>query len=240
MRKILVVLVLLFLAGFVYSEPLIEISIEITEVNENKSVELGISWPSDSGINYRGNLNSIPSIVATGDWVRNATFTSSLKALENHGYATILAKPKIITKSGTLASFSVGGEIPIATAAGFGATSVEWKPFGIKLSITPRVLKDDMIEIIVDAEISRIDNSLSVAGFPGIASRKATSNVEIKNGETMILAGLVQSTKEKQRTGIPFLCDIPLLGLLFSTTKDVVINTNVLIFITPRLIVQQK
>jgi len=238
--KRLIFIPLLFFSVLLYAEPLIEISVEITEVNENKSIELGISWPTDSGINFSGNLNDIPSIIGTGDWIRNASFTSSLRALEEHGYATILAKPKIITKSGTAASFSVGGEIPIATSAGFGSTSVEWKEFGIKLNITPRLLKDDMIEIIVDTELSRIDKSISAGGYPGLATRKATSNLEIKNGETMILAGLIQSTKEKQKSGVPFLCDIPIIGRLFSNTTDVVIDTNVLIFITPRLIVQEK
>ncbi|MDR3049883.1 MAG: type II and III secretion system protein [Elusimicrobiota bacterium] len=237
--KRFIIVPLLFLSTLLYAQQLIEISVEITEVNENKSIELGIQWPTESGISYSGDLNSIPSVIGTGDWIKNTKFTSSLKALEDHGLATILAKPKIITKSGTEASFMVGGEIPIVTSNMTG-TTVDWKEFGIILKITPSVVKDDNIGIVVNTELSRIDNSIQAGGYPGIATRKANSNLEIKSGETMVLAGLIQTTKEQQRSGVPFLCDIPIIGRLFSVTKDIFIETNVLIFITPRLITQDK
>jgi pilus assembly protein CpaC len=237
--KKLILIPLLFLSISLYGEQVIEISVEITEVNENKSIELGIQWPTESGISYSGDLNSIPSVIGTGDWIKNSNFTSSLKALEDHGLATILAKPKIITKSGTEASFMVGGEMPVVTSNMTG-TTVDYKKFGIILKITPSVIKDDNIGIVVEAELSRIDNSISVGDYRGLATRKANSNLEIKSGETMVLAGLIQTTKEQQKSGVPFLCDIPIIGRLFSVTKDIYTETNVLIFITPRLIIQDK
>jgi pilus assembly protein CpaC len=231
MKKLILILTL-FLATVAYSsEQMIEIAVEITEVNENKTKDLGIKW-TDTVSAIEGN---IPSIIESGDWSRSTAFLATLKALEENGAAKVLSKPKLVTKSGTSANFMVGGEFPVA-AVTVGSTSVHWKKYGIIMDITPTVTKDDKIDIVINTELSRIDHSVQSGGYYGLTKRHASSNLQIKNGETVVLAGLIETTKEKVVNGIPFLCDIPILGVLFSSTRDIEKKTNVLIFVTTKLI----
>ncbi|MDR3253705.1 MAG: type II and III secretion system protein [Endomicrobium sp.] len=215
---------------------MIVISIEITEINENKSKELGIEWPT----NISTLEANIPSIIEMGSLERMTKFSADIKALEANGAAKVLSKPKLVTKSGTNARFMVGGEFPIVAAA-VGASSINWKEYGIIMKITPTIIKDNNIDIVLSTELSRLDYSIpTVATYPVIAKRQAPSHIQMKDGDTMILAGLIETTRGETVTGIPFLSDIHVLGLLFSTTKNTEVKTNVLIFVTTKLIERQK
>lgn len=220
-----------FFASLVYSQEMIEISVEITEINENKSMELGIKWPDE----IQAVESAIPSIIESGAWERVTAFNTTLKALQTNGAAKVLSNPKLITKSGTTAKFMVGGEFPVV-ATGVGTSSVDWKEYGIIMTITPTITKDNKIDIKLNTELSRLDYNAPVAGYPSIAKRHASSHLQIKDGETMVLAGLIETTKGKTVEGIPLLSDIPILGVLFSLTKDYETKTNVLIFVTPKII----
>jgi pilus assembly protein CpaC len=143
--------------------------------------------------------------------------------------------PKLVTKSGATAKFMVGGEIPIV-ATGVGTSSIKWKEYGIIINIKPTLSKDGKIDIVIETELSRIDHSVQVAGYPAIRKRKASSHLQIKAGDTMVLAGLIETTKTKTRKGVPFLCNIPVLRLLFGVTRYTEEKTNVLIFVTTKLI----
>ncbi|MDR3125050.1 MAG: type II and III secretion system protein [Endomicrobium sp.] len=228
----LILLLGLFCGAVAYSaEQMVEISVEISEINEDKRKELGIEWPSVISVEE----SNIPAIVESGAFLRKTNFSTTLKALETNGAAKVLSKPKLITKSATRATFMVGGEFPIVLT-GLGTSSVKWKKYGIMMNITPRILTNNKIDIVLDTELSRIDNSVSVAGYPIIATRQASSHLQIKNGQTIILAGLLETSKDKRIKGIPLLCDIPLLGALFSTVNYIDRQTNVLIFVTTNLI----
>ncbi|MDR2395441.1 MAG: hypothetical protein LBD57_02360 [Endomicrobium sp.] len=229
--KKLIFLMLLFAQALYGSEQMVEISVEISEINENKRKELGIEWPSSISVEE----NNIPAIIESGAFLRKTNFSAALKVLEDKGASKVLSKPKLITKSSTSASFMVGGEFPIVTN-GLGTSSVKWKKYGIIMNITPTILNNNKIDITIDTELSRIDNSINVANYPVITTRQASSHVQIKNGQTIILAGLLETSKDKCIKGIPLLCDIPLLGALFRTTKYIDKQTNVLIFVTPNLI----
>jgi pilus assembly protein CpaC len=231
-RKCIVIIILFFTSLAYSAEQMIEIAVEITEINENKSRELGIEWP-DAISTIESN---IPSIIESGYWERTTKFTATLKALEANGASKVLSKPKLVTKSGTSARFVVGGEFPIV-ASGIGTSSVNWKEYGIIMKIVPVFLKDDKIDIDINTELSRLDYSMqNVSNYPAIAKRQASSHLQVKDGETIVLAGLIETTKQKVVKGVPFLSKIPLLGVLFSTNKTVEIRTNVLIFVTPRLV----
>ena len=99
-------------------------------------------------------------------------------------------------------------------------------------------MSEDKIDLIIETELSRLDWSNAVQGFPNIAKRQAKSNVILKNQQTVIIAGLIENYKDKNVSGIPILSDIPVLGTLFKTTKTVDNKTNVLIFVTPKIIEQ--
>ncbi|MDR1418302.1 MAG: type II and III secretion system protein [Endomicrobium sp.] len=230
MKKI--VFYILFFTQILYaSEQMVEISVEISEINEDKRKELGIEWPSTISVEE----SNIPAIIESGSFLRKTNFSAALKALEAKGAAKLLSKPKLITKSSTSANFMVGGEFPIVTT-GLGTSSVKWKKYGIMMNITPTILNDNKIDISIDTELSRIDNSVNVAGYPIVSTRQASSHLQIKDGQTIILAGLLETSKEKRKKGIPLLCDIPLLGALFGTVNYVDRQTNILIFVTTSLI----
>jgi pilus assembly protein CpaC len=159
--------------------------------------------------------------------------------LETDGVAKVLSKPKLVTKSGTTAKFMVGGEFPVVATA-VGTAKIDWKEYGIIMKITPTVLKDNKIDIELDTELSRLDYNAPVAGYPAVAKRSASSHLQIGNGETMVLAGLIETTKGQTSEGIPILSDIPVLGALFSIKKDYETKSNVLIFVTTKLLEESK
>jgi pilus assembly protein CpaC len=231
MKRILVVAALLMFCGIAFAEQMVEISVEITEINENKSMQLGIQWPSE----ISAAESSIPSIIESGAWGRITAFNATLKALETNGAAKVLSKPKLVTKSGTTAKFMVGGEFPVV-ATEIGTSKIEWKEYGIIMQITPTVLKDSKIDIKLNTELSRLDYNAPVAGYPSVAKRQASSHLQVKDGETMVLAGLIETTKGKTSEGIPILSDIPVIGNLFGVKKDYETKTNVLIFVATKII----
>ncbi|MDR3275009.1 MAG: type II and III secretion system protein [Endomicrobium sp.] len=231
MKKLGIVMFLFFASLVCASEQMIEISVEVTEMYENKARSLGMQLPDS----INATEFNIPAILESGTWGRDTRFSATLKALEENGAAKVLSQPKIVTKSGASANFMVGGEIPIV-ATGVGTSSIKWKKYGIIMDIKPTLSKDGKIDIVIEPELSRIDHSIQVAGYPAIKKRKASSHLQIKDGDTMVLAGLIETMKTKTRKGIPFLCNIPVLGMLFGVTYYREEKTNVLIFVTTKLI----
>ena len=243
MRQIFFISFLLFFYTSLFAEQLIEISIEITEINNNKAKEYGIKWVDEIST---GELfitsgetkeTSYPTLVEFNDWVRYTPLSAKLKLLQESGSAEVLSNPKLITKSGTKARFLVGGEFPIAVSGVTGG-KVEWKEYGIITEVLPKILQDNKIDLTIETELSRLDWTRDVQGFPIIAKRQAKSYVILKNKQTIVIAGLIENYKDKTTSGIPILQDIPLIGTLFKNTKTVNNKTNVLIFVTPKIIEQ--
>lgn len=243
MRQIFFISFLLFFYTSLFAEQLIEISIEITEINNNKAKEYGIKWVDEIST---GELfitsgetkeTSYPTLVEFNDWVRYTPLSAKLKLLQESGSAEVLSNPKLITKSGAKARFLVGGEFPIAVSGVTGG-KVEWKEYGIITEVLPKILQDNKIDLTIETELSRLDWTRDVQGFPIIAKRQAKSYVILKNKQTIVIAGLIENYKDKTTSGIPILQDIPLLGTLFKNTKTVNNKTNVLIFVTPKIIEQ--
>ncbi|HBU68750.1 MAG TPA: hypothetical protein DEE98_00020 [Elusimicrobia bacterium] len=227
-----------------YCEEMVEVSVEITEVNNNKAHELGVEWPSaiktgevmwSASNRLPAALPEVPSIIKVGDWARFTELTATLNFLQQKGAAQILSKPKILTKSGTTAKFLVGGQFPV-TAVGATTSSIEWKDFGIKTEVTPRIMADQQIDLVLTTEVSRIDASQMVNNYPVITTRQSTSSVKVKSGQTISLAGMIETKNENFRSGIPLLCDLPVLGYLFSKETSKETKTNVIIFVTPRIV----
>ncbi|OQA91044.1 MAG: putative type II secretion system protein D precursor [Elusimicrobia bacterium ADurb.Bin231] len=227
------------------SQDMIEISVEVTEINNDKASELGIKWfdtIQTGEISYTlggrtpESLPEIPSIIKGGDWARYSAFTAELKMLQTKGAAQILSKPKLVTKSGTSAKFHIGGTFPIVASAVTGGGTVEWKEYGIKTEVLPRVLKDRSIDLTLTTEVSRLDWANKVEEYPAVLTRLASSSVRVKSGHTIALAGMMETKKEEATTGIPLLSEIPVAGALFSRKSLVERKTTVLIFVTPKII----
>jgi pilus assembly protein CpaC len=229
-------------------KPMIEVGVEIMEIDSQSALKAGLSWGSVATSNgststTSNNLsiseNTPPSLVSLGSFTRD-TLTANLELLINRGKAKILSKPKLLTVSGEEASFLAGGEIPYATENKVGATNVEWKPYGVKLKIKPTIDGTENINANLRAEVSEIDNANGIVSsgisIPALKTRWAETSVYMKSGNTLVIAGLIDEQNQKTTTGIPLISDIPILGELFRYTDDEKTQTELVIFVTPKLI----
>ncbi|WP_398497672.1 type II and III secretion system protein family protein [Variovorax sp.] len=160
--------------------------------------------------------------------------------LEGNGMARVLAEPTLVALSGQSASFLAGGELPVPAPQGLGTTSIEYKPFGIGLTLTPTVLSNDRIVLKVAPEASDLDytNSLSIGGVavPAISTRRADTTVELGDGESFIIGGLVSRTTTSNADKVPLLGDIPVLGSFFKQNKYQMSEKELVILVTPHLV----
>ena len=180
----------------------------------------------------------------------NIDIEAVLDVLERRGLSKTLAQPTLIALSGEKASFLAGGEfpIPVAQSGGSGgggggggnAITVEFKPFGVGLSFTPTVLGDKVINMIIEPEVSSIDPtaSVSINGIvvPGLQTRRASTTVELRDGESFAIAGLLRSDYQTTVRQLPGLGSIPILGALFRSSSFQKGETELLIVVTPRLV----
>jgi pilus assembly protein CpaC len=170
----------------------------------------------------------------------NTTWTGLIDALKADGLVKILAEPTLIALSGKTASFLVGGEFPVPVPQGLGSVAIEYKPFGVGLSFTPTVLSDKKINIDVAPEVSELDFSTAVQfqGFvvPGISARRASTVVELADGQSFAIAGLLKETVRDAISKFPGLGDIPILGTLFRSRRFQKNETELVIIATPHLV----
>ncbi len=165
-----------------------------------------------------------------------------LDALDERGLGKVLAEPTLLARSGETASFLVGGEIPIPVAQGgaFGSITVEFKDFGVGLAFTPTVLGPDRIHLAVAPEVSDVDFTFGteVGGtvVPGFVTRRAQTAVELKDGQSFAIAGLLSDSVRQLSGRYPLLGDIPVLGNLFRSSLYEKNQTELVIIVTPHLV----
>lgn len=161
--------------------------------------------------------------------------TAFLKLLQTEGLATILAQPKLVAMSGQNAVFQVGGEIPIRIATGFVA-DVVFKPFGTLVNFVPRVSEEGDIILTVTPEVSQPDFNSPVDNLPTFRTRRASTSTRLRNGETLVIGGLLQNSRREQVRGVPYLKDIPVVGYVFRDTRYNDEVTELMVVVTPRLV----
>lgn len=180
-------------------------------------------------------------------------FDVQLDALERKGIVNTLAEPTLVALSGETASFLAGGEFPVpvvqtaggnATGTGGVAFTVEFKPFGVSLAFTPTVLADGVINLVVQPEVSSIDPSASIVvnglSIPGLQTRRAKTVVELRDGESFALAGLIRKDFQDTIRQVPLLGSLPIIGTLFRSTGFQHEQTELVIIVTPRLVAPVK
>jgi pilus assembly protein CpaC len=166
----------------------------------------------------------------------------AMDLLDEQGLSKILAEPTLVARSGESASFLVGGEVPIPVAQGgaFGSITVEFKDFGVGLSFTPTVLGPDRIHLVVNPEVSRADFTFGtqVGGtlVPGFTSRRASTSVELADGQSFMIAGLLNEELREVAAKYPILGDLPVFGSLFRSTQFQKEETELVIIVTPTLV----
>lgn len=163
-----------------------------------------------------------------------------LQALENRGTARRLAEPNLTALSGQSASFLAGGEFPVPVAQDDDEVTVEFKEFGVGLEFTPTVLDNGLINLQIAPEVSQIDPTTSVSfndiQIPGLVVRRASTTVELRDGQSFVMAGLLQSNGNYDVKKFPWLGDIPILGALFRSASFRKQETDLVIIVTPRLV----
>lgn len=241
----------------------IRLEAQIIEINSDYTKNLGIQyWSQTPGSNSSsGSSSDNPNNNITvgtaglfyggedfssnrkhGGWLGShvANVNVTLQALINEGKARILSRPSITTMSGKTANILIGGRIPIPVSDGNGNVSIDWHEYGVKLKIEPVVDSEDKITSKVHAEVSTLDYSHGVKidsfSVPGIATREAESEVNVRSGMTMAIGGLINSEDAKIVSKIPLLGDLPIIGRFFRHTSNTRDKREVIILITPTLV----
>jgi Flp pilus assembly secretin CpaC len=176
--------------------------------------------------------------------ISSQNFTAVIKALEENNLLTMLAKPNLSAVNGAEASFLAGGEFPVPVASGSigggQSISIQFKEFGVLLKFVPTVLDSELVNIKVNAEVSNLDfeNAVEISGFriPSLVTRRTETIVELKEGENLVIGGLLGNEVAKSISKFPLLGDIPVLGALFKSTRFRNNETELVIMITPNII----
>ena len=164
-----------------------------------------------------------------------------INALEQKGVARSLAEPNLVALSGDTASFLAGGEYPIPVPGGpQGQVTIDYKRFGVGLAFTPTVLSDGLINMKIEPEVSQLDFSRSLvlqgASVPSLIVRRASTTVELRDGQSFVIGGLLQSVGANTLSQLPWLGDVPMLGALFRSAQYQKSETDLAIIVTPRLV----
>jgi pilus assembly protein CpaC len=213
----------------------------------NNGFSYGFNSPSSSGASSSGSGDSSSAISSAFSLVlghKSAdglhSWSSKINLLKGDGMARVLAEPTLTALSGQSASFLAGGELPIPEPQGLGTTTITYKQFGIGLTVTPTVLAPNRIALKVAPEASDLDytNALQLDGVavPAITTRRADTTVELGDGETFVIGGLISQNITSQVNKIPLLGDIPIIGAFFRDLRYSREDKELVIMVTPHLV----
>jgi pilus assembly protein CpaC len=167
----------------------------------------------------------------------------AIKALEQENLLQTLAEPNLLAQAGKEASFLAGGEFPVPIMQGTSgnqSVTISFKEFGIRLGFVANPNPDGTISLLVEPEVSSLDyaNAVTLAGFliPALATRRAETEVQLKDGQSFAIAGLMDNRVTKVNSKVPWLGDVPILGKLFKSTEFVKGDTELLVVVTPRIV----
>lgn len=217
--------------------------VRFASLDRTKAQQYGIRFGTGSAFNVNGTLNA-------GDRNSNITavfptlndFNTAIDALQSQNILEILAEPNLVTSNGTEASFLVGGEFPVPVLQGganSGAVTIQYREFGIRLRFTPTITPNDTIKLTLNQEVSSLDlsNGINISGFfiPALSTRRAESLVELSDGQSFVVAGLLNNQERDQFAQIPVISQIPILGNLFKTRTERKDQTELVMLVTPEI-----
>jgi len=242
-------------------DKMVFINVKFTELRGGLDENLGVAWDQIiagpvAAINYDGvdnnsfraedPLNAPAFVVGLGARIAGplgflglaSQINSAINLLVASRNAIILAEPTLSTRSGGKASFLAGGEVPVISSGSLGSTDVEYKEFGILLEIEPIVGHDNTIFAKITTESSAIDPDRPGGGGtpPGFITRRTSTDVRMKDGETLVMSGLIDRKLSENVTKLPFLGDLPIIGAFFRNTITDNDDNDLVIFVTPTVI----
>ena len=235
--------------------------VKVMEVSRTKLRQLGFDWGKITGsstimsgpnsllTDHTNEFLSPPGTIwraakdssfAFGVVNGTSAFYGVLDALRQDNLMKIMSEPTLVTVSGRAASFNSGGEIPVPEPQSLGTISIAWKKYGTQVDFVPIVLGNGKIRLEVRPRISELDytNGTTIGGseVPGIKMRETDTGVELMAGETLAIAGLVQTTVEAENKGLPWISELPYLGMAFRNVKEERNEVELLILVTPELV----
>ena len=231
------------------------LQVRFAEVNRRAISELGASiFTGGSGYRNwvgRGTTQQFPAPdfqedeLVFSDFLNVFLFNNNfnmgtvIRALRQTGYFQSLAEPNLLAYNGREASFLAGGEFPVPFSTGVGAIAIQFREFGVRLNFTPTIA-GDMIRLRVRPEVSSLDfnNGILLEGFriPALTMRRAETEVELRDGQSFAIAGLIDNSSQADTAAVPILSQLPIIGPLFKTRADRQERTELLVLITPRLV----
>jgi pilus assembly protein CpaC len=230
------------------------LEVRFVEASRSASRELGVNWQvfgtalaaGGTGVGAAVGASNLISGSAPFGTVVGRLLGSGvqadglLQALEERGVVRRLAEPNLTALSGDTASFLAGGEFPIPVSSTLGSTTVEWKRYGVGLAFTPTVLGDGVINLKIEPEVSQIDPSTNITigsiTLPALIVRRANTTVELRDGQSFAIAGLLQANNTTNQKQLPWLADVPVLGALARSAAYQKNETDLVIIVTPRLV----
>lgn len=202
----------------------------------NFSFNLGSNLASNGGLSSASSAFGLLTKFSRGSY----SLSSNLRLIEGNGMARVLAEPSLTALSGQSASFLAGGELPIPQSGGLGTTTIVYKPFGIGLTVSPTILAKGRIALKVAPEASDVDYSKTVTAdgilIPSITTRRADTTVELGDGESFVIGGLVSRTTKSNVSKIPFLGDLPIIGSFFRNLSYTQDDKELVIIVTPHVV----
>lgn len=246
------------------SQPQILLKVRFASVDLNRVKQLGLNIFSLGAANLIGTVttgqfpaptvstpSASPAVATIANALNIALFSRNLglgvtiQALQNDGVIQVLAQPNLLAADGKQASFLAGGEYPYPvvqgiTGGGTGAVTIQFKEFGVRLNFIPTITPRNTIRLQVAPEVSSLDftNGIQVSGFtvPALNVRKMNSEVEMAQGQSLAIGGLLDNRETQNLEKIPFIGDIPVLGKLFHSISKTTSNTELIVIVTPEIV----
>jgi general secretion pathway protein D len=243
------------------AESEVMLEVQVLEVGYSKLQQLGIQWPSALGVGVVGGGTTAADGTTTAGTAGQLTGTQvkhfnsglvrltvsdplvQLNAKAQNGRTNVLANPRIRVKNREKARIHIGDKVPVITttagATGFVSESVNYLDVGLKLEVEPQVFLEDDVGIKIGLEVSNVSSQIKTSSGTTayqIGTRNATTTLRLKDGETQVLAGLINDEDRRSANRVPGLADLPFAGRLFSNNDDTVNKTEVVLLITPRVI----
>jgi len=243
-------------------EPQILLKVRFADIDRSAASQFGLNLfqmsPSGIGTSSTGQFGQNPTFTTTQNttnwnlsnllnifyFAPHLNIGAVLQDLATHNVLQILAEPNLLTMNGKSASFLAGGEFPFPTiqggASGVGQITIQFKEFGVRLNFLPVITPRGTIRLTVSPEVSSLDyaNGLSVSGYtvPGLATRRVQTEIELEDGQSFVIAGLLNNQVTDQLSKMPGLADVPLLGKLFQSKNSTKTSSELLIMVTPVLV----
>lgn len=203
-------------------ERMVMLDVQVIEIPSARMLELGVRWDTNTSLGMQSSRLALTALVS-----------ARLAALSKTGEAVVLAQPQLLARSGSTASFSAGGEVPYTTQDKDGKAHTTFKKYGVHLNITPQIGRNLGVRSKIEIEVSTVDQTLASSAGPALKVRRASTDFNVRSGETLVLGGFISREHSGDTEGLPGISEIPVLGQLFGVKRIHRSQTELAIFVTP-------